>query len=79
MGTMTRKEALKRAQKRADLALPIASDLSPAARRARRKIAKAGQTTAKKKAAAAKKAKRKTVRTIGGVAKALKGRGRLPK
>lgn len=51
MGTMSRKDSTKRAQQRADVALPIASDLSQSQRGARRRTARSSQTTAKRKAA----------------------------
>lgn len=82
MGTMTRKE-IKRAQQRADLALPIASDLTGSERRARRKKARASQTTAKAKTKAktarAKPKPKKRDRSVFGIAKLLKKRGKLPK
>lgn len=84
MGTMSKKDSVKRAQQRADVALPIASDLSPAQRRARRKTARASQTTAReKKERKAKfeklKKEAKPAGTVSGVASLLKKRGKLPK
>lgn len=81
MGTMSRKDSTKRAQQRADVALPKASDLSPSQRRARRKTARASQTTAKERKAEFEKLKKeaKPAGTVSGIAKLLKSRGKLPK